>query len=348
MLTSSSAPLQPFEQLLEDPACRGLKAGMVRVFRDFRKATRGVVDEEVATVQCLLRDAADAMRTLPPWQGLAPTKFAVAREDMAKYVFAQLHSTIFVKKAYQARDRALSAHHDAIRPLVTPFFLDLKEEVAANDVIPSAIAQLCDIDSFVSPFEKLACLFSACRILSFVLSTGGSEGSADDLLPLLIYVVVQSHLTTLCSNIEFISRYADPDEKSGEAFCFFIHFTSACTFLEQTTPESIRQTVDQKMQALAARSEGKDDSKDSAAAVAGDDKAEGKTEDEQQEDKDRAFVDSLSFVDKDASYFENNPDEVKRLLEEYKRLAAIADKALPHPMQPLSDLFTTADEHSPP
>ena len=350
-LTGSTAPLRPFEQLLEEPACRGLKAGMARVFRDFKKATRGVVDEEVATVQCLLRDVTAAMRALPPWAALAPARFAVAKEDMARYVYGELHDTIFVKKAYQARDRALSAHRDQIRALVTPFFLDLKEEVAANDVIPSAVAQLCDIDACVSPFEKLACLFSACRILSFVLSTGGSEGSADDLLPLLIYVVAQSHLATLCSNIEFISRYADPDERSGEAYCFFVHFTSACTFLEQTTPESIRQAVDQKMQALAARDADKGDptpgdgeedanskADDTAAPV--DDKTEVEEEEEEDEESsDRAFVDSLAFVDKDASYFGCNPGEVERLLAEYKRLAAIADKALPRPMQPLTDLF---------
>ena len=358
----SMGPLRRFEQLLEDPACKGLRAGMARVFRDFRKATRGVVDEEVATVQCLLRDVEAAMRTLAPWQGLPTALFAVAKEDMARYVFARVYDTVFRKKAYQARDRALCAHHDAIRPLVTPFFLDLKEEVAASDVIPSAIAQLCDIDACVSPFEKLACLFSACRILTFVLSTGGSEGSADDLLPLLIYVVAQARLPALCSNIEFISHYVNPEERSGEAYCFFIHFTSACTFLEQTTPESIRRTVQEKMQALSAlppkkqeEKKGGDEEEDeheennTKQEDANPEEVPDEEEDEDDEtnEDDRAFVDSLSFVDKEADFFENNPEGIQKLLAEYKRLAAIADRALPHAMQPLSDLFAAEDESPP-
>lgn len=42
------------------------------------------------------------------------------------------------------------------------------------------------MDSVITPEEKLVCILNCCKILVTILQSGGSEGSADDFLPLFM------------------------------------------------------------------------------------------------------------------------------------------------------------------
>eukprot|EP01105_Mastigella_eilhardi_P012692 TRINITY_DN289_c0_g1_i4.p1 TRINITY_DN289_c0_g1~~TRINITY_DN289_c0_g1_i4.p1 ORF type:complete len:703 (-),score=165.37 TRINITY_DN289_c0_g1_i4:39-2147(-) len=64
------------------------------------------------------------------------------------------------------------------------------------------------------------------------LQNNGSQAGADDFLPLFIFVLLQSNLPHLISNISYIGRYADPEDKFGEPFYYYTHLVSACSFIE--------------------------------------------------------------------------------------------------------------------
>ena len=235
-----------FEKLLEQPCCSALKTKIYNIFKVFKSVTKGDTDTEIRTVHGLLRNVEKDMKKLDPWMNIPRTHFNLAKEQMVKFVFKNLYQTLFVKKEYQLKDTDIRKHFDVIRPYVTPAFLDLKEELVKNEVIPTAISILSEIDEFQSPSEKLACLFGACRVLSYILSNGGNDGGADVFLSLLIYVVVNTPLQSLHSDLQFIQHYVDEDEKASESFCFFAHFCSAVSFLEKQTVESISSTINER------------------------------------------------------------------------------------------------------
>ena len=235
-----------FEKLMNLPCCTELSKKVKLFLTDFKKNTRGDLNAEREAVKAFLRDVGKDMRTLEPWSDIPPNHFEIAKEQMARFVFTNLYDTIFVKKDYQFNDKALQKHFQQIRPYVTPEFLELKDEIAKNEVIINAIGFLNDIDDFKSPIEKLTCVFSACRILSYAIMKGGGQGSADDLLPLVIYVTVNTSIKSLYSNLKFIETYADDDLQLGEEYCFFTNFNIAVGVLNGFTVESITKEIEDK------------------------------------------------------------------------------------------------------
>jgi 3'-phosphoadenosine 5'-phosphosulfate sulfotransferase (PAPS reductase)/FAD synthetase len=66
---------------------------------------------------------------------------------------------------------------------------------------------------------------------------------------LFIYVVLQADLRAIQSNLEYISRYIDPEEKFGEGYCYYTHLVSATTYLTSLSPETVIDGLRQKQEA---------------------------------------------------------------------------------------------------
>lgn len=100
-----------------------------------------------------------------------------------------------------------------------------------------AILELNNMNNYILPFERLECILSCVRAVvdttriekSFSESSGIS---ADDLLPILIYIVSSSAITGLESLIQFLWLVSDPAELSGESGYYLTMFTSVVEFIK--------------------------------------------------------------------------------------------------------------------
>ena len=235
-----------FATMLDQRGCQSLKSAIEKFLKSFEKSTKGDVDVEVQTVHGLLHDIEQAMKARACWNTLPPALYQVALRDMHRYVYARLAPTIYVKREYMRQDDVVSRHHKELAACVTPEFLDLKPATVARKEFGDGVRILEQLDVYVTPEEKLNCIKEACNMLSRALP---HDAGADDFLPLLIYAVLKAQLHSLQTNMEFVSRYVDPEEKFGEGYCFFTHLVSACTFLSQTKPEDVTKALRKQLSA---------------------------------------------------------------------------------------------------
>ncbi|EEQ97687.1 vps901 protein, putative, partial [Perkinsus marinus ATCC 50983] len=57
-----------------------------------------------------------------------------------------------------------------------------------------------------APRDKLVCLLNCCRVITRTLESSDG-GSADDILPILIWVLIKARPSRLRSNINFIQAF---------------------------------------------------------------------------------------------------------------------------------------------
>ena len=84
-------------------------------------------------------------------------------------------------------------------------------------------SELLEIDSKLSPHDKLTTLVSCCKsIFEMLKISSHAAASADEFLPCLIYVCLKSNPPRMQSNINFITRFRNEERlRMGEAGYYF-------------------------------------------------------------------------------------------------------------------------------
>ena len=76
------------------------------------------------------------------------------------------------------------------------------------------------------------CVFNCCSVIMNLLSLcEKSVLAADDLLPVLVFVIIKSNPPSLLSTIEFIKTYYE-ERLEGEQFYYWTQFCSAIQFIK--------------------------------------------------------------------------------------------------------------------
>ena len=73
------------------------------------------------------------------------------------------------------------------------------------------------IKSYRAPRDKIICVLNCCKVIFGLLKHNKSDSSADSLMPLLIYVVLQANPEHLVSNVQYILRFRNQEKLGGEA-----------------------------------------------------------------------------------------------------------------------------------
>lgn len=113
--------------------------------------------------------------------------------------------------------------------------LDISPKYIFPDLINRSIEQLRKINEYKAPKDKLICIFNCCTLIYSILNKAyvqGDPAGADEFLPLLIYVVLKSNPPQIHSNIQYISRFRNPNKMGTEMGYYFTHLISAVTFIE--------------------------------------------------------------------------------------------------------------------
>lgn len=80
----------------------------------------------------------------------------------------------------------------------------------------------------------MICILNCCKVIyGLIRHQSGSEiASADQFLPILIYVVLRANPDNLLSNIEYIQRFRRPEKLEGEPAYYLFSLAGAVSFIE--------------------------------------------------------------------------------------------------------------------
>ncbi|KAF8821738.1 vacuolar sorting protein 9 (vps9) domain-containing protein [Cardiosporidium cionae] len=105
-----------------------------------------------------------------------------------------------------------------------------------NETFQRAGQELLRIDKMKSPKDKLILILNCCRTIVTLLENDEAKtitqfASADDILPLLIFLIIQTNPPRLHSNIQFIQAFRYPQRHIEEEAYFFTQYSSAVCFI---------------------------------------------------------------------------------------------------------------------
>mmetsp|Transcript_7209 Transcript_7209/g.15707 ORF Transcript_7209/g.15707 Transcript_7209/m.15707 type:complete len:743 (-) Transcript_7209:269-2497(-) len=193
---------------------------------------------------------------------------ARAEEGLEKMVFGRLYPKIF---ATDPQDIAADVKlHRQITALSWVELQHLGVPAVEPSLLPRAISELRSMDDYKAPRDKLICILNACRVLTDVLkktwavAAGGGLRplSADDFLPLLIFLILRANPPRLHSNVEFVASFRHPSRLVGEDAYFITSIQSAKEFVRELRPDALEVSLEdyQKFCAEALRSAGLEES----------------------------------------------------------------------------------------
>ncbi|VDM47427.1 unnamed protein product, partial [Toxocara canis] len=174
--------------------------------------------------------------------------------EIEQYLCVRAYSTLFCARAdEEVADLSLQ---DRIRSLnwVTAGFLETTLDFTRQtvcDKLDEAITEMIDINSHRGAAEKLNCLVRCSKMIFEALkdsrsgltssSIHSAPASADEYLPVLIYVLLKGNPPLIQSNVKFISRFALPSRvMSGESGYYFTNLSCALQFIQNMNAESLK------------------------------------------------------------------------------------------------------------
>ncbi|KAF8970276.1 hypothetical protein BGZ46_010526 [Entomortierella lignicola] len=193
------------------------------------------------------------------WKNASDQEFENVKEGMEKLVMNRLFAYTFSPSTTDDAERdEVLAQKIRIFRWVREEHLDIPHSPHNELYLNNAQAELKKINSYKAPRDKVICILNCCKfIFTLIRRSEGASKGADTFLPILIYVVLRSNPPNLVSNVQYISRFRNPDKLQAEAGYYLASLMGAISFIENLeasslsiSPEEFDQQIEKTMNEL--------------------------------------------------------------------------------------------------
>eukprot|EP01102_Stenamoeba_stenopodia_P010218 TRINITY_DN3058_c0_g1_i1.p1 TRINITY_DN3058_c0_g1~~TRINITY_DN3058_c0_g1_i1.p1 ORF type:complete len:656 (+),score=123.95 TRINITY_DN3058_c0_g1_i1:82-2049(+) len=180
---------------------------------------------------------------------------------LEKYIMEKLYSKTFACESSDLEEDIDLFNRISTLQFITTKHLDVTTQVP-SDLLTTSRENLFQLNSCTSPLDKLACILRCCKLIFDLLSqvqaqhfekieregisssssspSSNPQASADEFLPLLIYVILKANPPNLESNIQYISRFHTlASTRFSELNYYFISLVGAVTFIRNIDASSL-------------------------------------------------------------------------------------------------------------
>ncbi|PHJ25023.1 vacuolar sorting protein 9 domain-containing protein [Cystoisospora suis] len=159
-------------------------------------------------------------------------------EGLERFVLQKLHGVLFRDTPEDMKENAyLRRKIFCLSSWVELHHLEIPD-LPNISALSLGAREIKRLDKMKCPRDKLVLILNCCRVIIAVLDAARKASgcdtppAADDLLPLLIYTLLQARPHSLHSHIQFISYFRHPSRLVSEEAYFFTHFCSAVEFVK--------------------------------------------------------------------------------------------------------------------
>lgn len=171
-----------------------------------------------------------------------------AVECIDKLIHIKLYPRIFKPRNDElAKDQVLE---QKIRIFNWIGLKNLDLDFDLDDTFKMATDQLRSINYYHCPKDKTLVLLNTSIILTNILNKSPATTSADSLLPLFIYTLLQSNPSHMVSNIDYIQRFTDSEQLSGEVGYYFYTLTAAVSFINNLDHKALSNIEKEEFERL--------------------------------------------------------------------------------------------------
>ncbi|KAI6191999.1 hypothetical protein M3Y97_00288400 [Aphelenchoides bicaudatus] len=186
---------------------------------DFRR-TRAQ-DERTYLVDRALNELQDQVAVEPIWQCFTEDNLDYVRKSME-------HIDVCRDDVFHKSLKNLSVYITLDHPE-----LRISKKFYGEAPWPSAQSEISIINAYKSPRDKAACVIRCCETIENLLSLASERSvSADDITPVLVYVLLQANPPALLSNIQYMDAFYVSRMQGEEAY-WFTQFRASVEFLKQ-------------------------------------------------------------------------------------------------------------------
>ncbi|KAG0239717.1 hypothetical protein BGW41_007517 [Actinomortierella wolfii] len=218
------------------------------------------VNEQIKIIHDFLEFIAGKMEMCDLWKNASEQEMDNLREGMEKLVMNRLFAYTFSPNTADdaERDNVLTQKIQIFR-WIREEHLDIPKSSQNEAYLTYAQAELKKINSYKAPRDKVICILNCCKfIFTFIRRSEGSGKGADTFLPILIFVVIRANPPHLVSNVQYISRFRNPEKLQAEAGYYLASLMGAISFIENLeasslsiTPQEFDQQIERTMEELA-------------------------------------------------------------------------------------------------
>lgn len=196
-----------------------------------------LADEKNDLLDNFLQTLALEMDRDPLWQAASESQLMQARTAVERAVISRVYTYAMYPNGDVdiSRDQVLYNHMKKLASVITPNHKDLRIPKMFHYECPwpSAQAEIATISAYKTPRDKLQCVFRCATTIMNLLSLACDRGvpAADDLVPVLVYVLIKANPPSLLSTVQYVqSFYANRLE--GEEHYWWVQFCSAIEFIK--------------------------------------------------------------------------------------------------------------------
>uniref|UniRef100_A0A0N4Z4I3 Ras-GAP domain-containing protein n=1 Tax=Parastrongyloides trichosuri TaxID=131310 RepID=A0A0N4Z4I3_PARTI len=193
-----------------------------------------VIDEKGDMLRKFLNTLHGQMIKDDMWKGASEDQLKIVSKYIERSLFASIYIILMFPngEADVMRDEVF---HNSVKLMSETMNLEhpdirIPKRLQGECPWPSAQSELSIINAHKTPKDKMRCIVRCCEEIEHLICLS-SSASADDLTPVLVYVIIKANPNSLLSTIQLINGFYAKFAEGKEAY-LWAQFTSAVEYIK--------------------------------------------------------------------------------------------------------------------